>query len=227
MSLVIRIKTHYVLPLNKSSACKWNMHLDSRLHAFIFGSHWVFEDIFVLSNTPPVHFFDQPRPLFIKTMIISTALNKEALFIITCSGYFTVSGYIRSFIMSNLHFNHSPLRPSRQCCDNDQHSCSPKTVRPSAEGLCPPSTPPLLHCQEDAQPASPWTQTDTPARCCYDHWGWHWCPLPQRPALHGGTFHLNKGHNDHICSNKHDKHDDSIFKLVTKQQIRLKHLPVT
>lgn len=66
-------------------------------------------------------------------------------------------------------------------------------VRPPPEGLCQPSTPPRWRCQEDAQPASPWTRPGNPAHCCCGHWGGRWFPSPQHPALRGGTSHLENG----------------------------------
>ncbi len=77
-----------------------------------------------------------------------------------------------------------------------------KFVTPPPEGLCQPSTPPLSRCLADARPASPWTQPENPAHCCYGRWGWRWFLSPQRPALHGGTSHLNKEYDNYIYSVK-------------------------
>lgn len=77
------------------------------------------------------------------------------------------------------------------CNKTDLRNCCSKWVKPPPEGLCLPSTPQLWRCEGDAQPASPWTRPESPAHCCYGHWGWRWFPSLRRPALHGGTSHLN------------------------------------
>lgn len=155
---------------------------------------------FVLSNTATVHFFWINNDPFLlrpcqKCMTNRSTWTKEALFIITCCTKHcaTVLQSVDASGASSCQTSIWIAPLVKADCDSDGRNCSSKTLRPPPEGLCQPSTPPLLRCQEDAQPASPWTQTENPAHCCYGHWGWHWCPLPRRPALHGGTSRLNKG----------------------------------
>lgn len=87
-------------------------------------------------------------------------------------------------------------------------------VRPLPEGLCQPLTPPRWPCQEDAQPASPWTQSENPAHCCCDRWGGHWFHLPQRPGLRGGTSHL-KNWLSGINTCRHNNCDIFLLKTST------------
>lgn len=78
------------------------------------------------------------------------------------------------------------------CCHLSRVLPVQEALRPPPEGLCLPWTPPRLRCLADAQPASLWTPSESLAHCCCARSGWHRCPSPQRPALHGGTFHLKQ-----------------------------------
>lgn len=113
-----------------------------------------------------------------------------------------ILSHIYCVIAKSRHYfykkTNTPIKTSAICPKKDDDSglvqLQLRLFRPLPEGLCQPSTPPQWNFQEDAQPASPWTQPENPAHCCCDHWGGRWFPSPQRPALHGGTSHLKNGY---------------------------------